>query len=219
MQSNPGPPWTRSETGWLEWVMPKVSAEHLAARRSGILKAALRCFSRNGVHATSMKDICRAANLSPGAVYRYFDGKERIVETLAEMAIERIQAFVEASTDEEITPETLARRLEELLEALERPENLETMRLDVVIWGEALRQPRVRRIYARGAARLRRSIAELALAAQAQGDLDRELDPRAVARVFMALFEGLALQKVSDPEADLRPALRVARRLLVGLQA
>ncbi len=199
--------------------MPKVSADHLAARRFGILKAALRCFSRNGLHATSMKDICRAANLSPGAVYRYFESKDRIVEALAELAVDRIHDFVEASTDDEITETTLAERLSELCKALDRPENLETMRLDIVLWGEALRQPRVLRIYARGAARLRKSIAELVLAAQAQGDLDPALDPRAVARCFVALFEGLALQKVSDPELDLEPALAVARRLFTGLNA
>ena len=141
--------------------MPKVSAEHLAARRYGILKAALPCFSRNGLHATSMKDICRAANLSPGAVYRYFDGKEKIIEALAEMVGERIHAFLAATADDEITTETLADRLAALCNALDRTENLETMRLYVLLWGEALRLPGVRRSYLRGAARLRRTIAEL----------------------------------------------------------
>ncbi len=197
--------------------MPKVSDEYLVARRSGILKAALRCFSRNGLHATSMKDICRAANLSPGAVYRYFEGKERIIEALAKMVGERIHAFLAATAEEEITTDTLADRLAALCQALDRPENLETMRLYVVLWGEGLRLPGVRRSYLRGTARLRRTIAELALAAQAQGDLDRDLDPRAVSRAFLALFEGLALQKVSHPELDLGPTLGAARAMLAGV--
>ncbi len=164
-----------------------------------------------------MKDICRAANLSPGAVYRYFDSKEKIVEALAEMVGERINTFLEATASEEITAESLADKLEVLCTALDRPENQETMRLDVVLWGEALRLPGVRRIYLRAAAELQRSIAELVLAAQAQGDLDPGLDPRAVSRAFMALFEGLALQKVSDPELDLEPALSTARAMFAGL--
>lgn len=199
--------------------MPKVSTEHLAARRSGILKAALRCFSRNGLHATSMKDICRAANLSPGAVYRYFEGKEKIVEALAEMVGERIHAFLAASATDEITAETLSDRLADLCHALDRPENLETMRLYVVLWGEALRRPEVRRIYLRSTATLRRTLAELVMAAQAQGDLDRGLDPKAVSRAFLSLFEGLALQKVCRPELDLGPALAAARSMLAGLSA
>lgn len=197
--------------------MPRVSEEHLAARRSGILRAALRCFSRNGLHATSMKDICRAANLSPGAVYRYFESKEKIVEALADMAGERIYAFLESAADEELTPDTLGELLADLCRTLERPENVETMRLDVVLWGEALRLPEVRRLHVRAAARLRRSIAELAAAAQAQGDLAPELDPRAVARTFVALFEGLALQKMLEPDLDLTPSLEVARSLFRSL--
>lgn len=165
-----------------------------------------------------MKDICRAANLSPGAVYRYFESKEKIVEALADMAGERIWAFLEASADDEITPESLAQRLTALCETLDRPENVETMRLDVVLWGEALRLPEVRRLHLRAAARLHRSIAELAAAARAQGDLDPGLDPRAVARVFVALFEGLALQKILEPELDLAPALEAARLMFRGLR-
>jgi AcrR family transcriptional regulator len=198
--------------------VPKVSVEHLAARRFGILKAALRCFSRNGLHATSMKDICRAANLSPGAVYRYFTGKEKIVEALADLAGERIHAFLEASSDDELTPESLADRLEALCQTLDRPENVETMRLDVVLWGEALRLPEVRRIHLHAATGLRRSIAELVAAAQAQGDLGPQHDPHAVARTFVALFEGLALQKVLEPDLDLTPAVEAARALFRGLR-
>lgn len=202
--------------------MPRVSAEHLEARRFGILKAALRCFSRNGLHATSMKDICRAANLSPGAVYRYFPSKEAIVEALAELARRRIGDFLEGLESAEppaTATGTLADRLEALCGALERPENLESMRLDVVMWAEALRLPEVRATYLRGAAALRRSIATLVLDGQAVGVVDPEADPEAVARLFQALFEGLALQKVLEPDRDLGPTLATARHLLGRLTA
>lgn len=59
-----------------ETLMPKVSDAHLEARREQILDAAEACFSREGFHQTSMQDICREAELSPGAVYRHFSSKE-----------------------------------------------------------------------------------------------------------------------------------------------
>ena len=55
--------------------MPRVSDEHLAARRQQILDAARACFLRNGFHATSMQDVIGEAGLSVGAVYRYFKSK------------------------------------------------------------------------------------------------------------------------------------------------
>ena len=63
--------------------MPKVSAAHVEGRRKQILAAACRCFSRNGVHGTTVRDICREAGLSTGAVYGYFKSKGEIVEGIA----------------------------------------------------------------------------------------------------------------------------------------
>ena len=48
--------------------MPKISDERRAARRMQILEAAWTCFQRQGLHATTMDDIIRAAGLSAGAV-------------------------------------------------------------------------------------------------------------------------------------------------------
>ena len=41
--------------------MPKVTEEHVAARRRQILSAALSCFAREGFHRTTMQDIFREA--------------------------------------------------------------------------------------------------------------------------------------------------------------
>jgi AcrR family transcriptional regulator len=71
--------------------MPRRPQEHLDARRRQILDAARRCFVRDGFHATSMQDVLAEAELSVGAVYRYFKGKDDIIaaivaEALAEVA-------------------------------------------------------------------------------------------------------------------------------------
>ena len=59
--------------------MPKVSDAHVEARRRQILDAAKACFSGQGFHQTSIQDICREAELSPGAVYKYFSSKDHII--------------------------------------------------------------------------------------------------------------------------------------------
>jgi TetR/AcrR family transcriptional regulator, transcriptional repressor of aconitase len=64
--------------------VPKVSEEHLDARRRQIVDAAIVCFARDGFHRATMQDICREARLSPGAIYRYFSGKDEIVEAIAD---------------------------------------------------------------------------------------------------------------------------------------
>jgi AcrR family transcriptional regulator len=58
---------------------PKVPKAYLEARHAEILEAAFKCFMEKGFHNTTMQDIYDATNLSPGAVYNYFPGKEDIV--------------------------------------------------------------------------------------------------------------------------------------------
>jgi AcrR family transcriptional regulator len=83
--------------------MPRVSQAHLDARRRQILDAARRCFVRNGFHATSMQDVLAEANLSAGAVYRYFRGKDEIIAAIAgEVVAEVAGALVVSSELEEL---------------------------------------------------------------------------------------------------------------------
>jgi AcrR family transcriptional regulator len=59
-----------------------------AARRDQttkrILDAARKCFVASGFQGASMHQICAAAEMSPGALYRYFPSKEAIINAIAE---------------------------------------------------------------------------------------------------------------------------------------
>ncbi len=57
---------------------PDVSDE----RKPQILMAAAELFSQRGIHASSMNEISKAANLSKAAVYHYYESKEAMVEAL-----------------------------------------------------------------------------------------------------------------------------------------
>lgn len=57
---------------------PRVPEEYLETRRRQILNAAWKSFSEKGFHKAMMKDIFEALQLSPGAVYNYFTGKDDI---------------------------------------------------------------------------------------------------------------------------------------------
>jgi AcrR family transcriptional regulator len=76
---------------------PKVPKAYLDARRAEILEAAAKCFMEKGFHNTTMQDIYRATNLSPGAVYNYFGSKEDIVFAAIEMSQERNSTMIESA--------------------------------------------------------------------------------------------------------------------------
>lgn len=65
----------------------KVAGKSTVARpdpRRRILDAAASCFTRLGFHGASMQEICAAAEMSPGALYRYFPSKEAIIIAIVE---------------------------------------------------------------------------------------------------------------------------------------
>jgi AcrR family transcriptional regulator len=53
-------------------------------RRSDILAAAKKVFAGKGYHATTIADIARAAELSYGSIYWYFDSKDALFHALME---------------------------------------------------------------------------------------------------------------------------------------
>ena len=63
--------------------MPKVSDEHLAARRSQILRGARRAFARWGYDGATVPKLEEAIGLSHGAIFSYFPTKLDLFVALA----------------------------------------------------------------------------------------------------------------------------------------
>ncbi|MGR6920063.1 TetR/AcrR family transcriptional regulator [[Actinomadura] parvosata] len=62
--------------------MSRTRSEQAVWRREQLLDAALRVFADKGVDGATVKDVAQAAEVTPGLLYRYFDSKEAMVETL-----------------------------------------------------------------------------------------------------------------------------------------
>jgi AcrR family transcriptional regulator len=182
--------------------VPKVTEAHLEARREQILKAAVCCFARNGYHATTMQDVCREAELSPGAVYRYFTGKHEILEAVFEQSMEdNVQMFSMLEQVED-PREALENMMEFGFRLLDDPAQHQDMRLGLILYGESLRDERMAKAYRRLFRRIVDHLQAAVEKAQRLGAVDPSIDARSYTRLMMALFEGFRLQKLLDPEVD-----------------
>ena len=70
-------------------------ARRAEGRRTEILRAAARVFRRSGFAAAGMRDIAAEADLSPGNLYHYFQGKDEILYFCQEQALERLLAALD----------------------------------------------------------------------------------------------------------------------------
>lgn len=67
-------------------------------RRDDILSAARRVFAEKGYHDTTMADVARAAELSYGLVYWYFDSKEALFISLMDSEELALRNHIDAAT-------------------------------------------------------------------------------------------------------------------------
>jgi AcrR family transcriptional regulator len=182
--------------------VPKVSDEHRAARRRQILDAAAACFARDGFHRTSMQDIVRESGISAGLVYRYFAGKDDVIAAIVTEWHDQRQVFATGPAAERIAAYL------DYLRSVGAPESAERVRLSVQIWAEAVRNPRVRELSRRNVDDPRAAVAALI------GQLVPGVDPDALARILIALYQGLLVQTVWDETIDNEAYVRTVAALL-----
>jgi AcrR family transcriptional regulator len=176
--------------------VPRVSAEHLAARRQQILDAARVCFARNGFHQTSMQDVIRQADLSVGAVYRYFPSKNELITALAGQIVDELANVFDALMAEDPPPPivTVMLRATDFARANSGPDG--ALRMAIQIWAESLRDPVLAEVVGGVYRRLRDIVVTFSERAIAAGSLPADADPLAVGSVLFALLPGYAVQRI-----------------------
>lgn len=196
--------------------MAKVTEAHVEARRQQILEASCKRFSQQGFHRTTVRDICRQAGLSSGAVYGYFKSKDEILEALAELGRQNTRALLEAARSDESPPRALTHLLETVVSCFDSDQSQEGIRLDVRLWGEALDTSRIRELFLEALPNTCAPVVELVREGQERGEISTQLEPDSVARVCVALWLGLQVQKALDPDAELAGCAKVISALFGG---
>jgi TetR/AcrR family transcriptional regulator, transcriptional repressor of aconitase len=174
--------------------MPKVTAQYRDARRDQILRAARRCFLRDGFHATSMQDLFAEAGLSSGAVYGYFPSKDDVIIAIAEDNVRHVVAMIhEVASGEPGRPiGTVLADMMTVVRAKDAEEGLAG--LAVLAWSEALRNPVLANRFVDLFAQIRADLTEIVSKHQEAGNLPRDVPAESLASLFLCIVPGYILQ-------------------------
>jgi AcrR family transcriptional regulator len=175
------------------------------ARRQQILDAACDCVRQAGFHGASMAEIAKAAGLSVGQIYRYFENKEAMIAAIvAQDLAEMREKFAEM---ESRPGELVDALVEHLPEAVDKCFDLGRAALTLEVLAEASRNTKV-------AAILRAADEQERVYAQTMLDRGRrpewtDAEFQARCEVVGLLFDGMIIRAVNHPDTDRESLTRV----------
>lgn len=167
--------------------------------KEALLEAAVRCIQGQGYAHTTQRDVLAASGANPRSIsYHYGSLEQLLAAGLAEAFRRRSEPVLDAAAQGVGSPlERLARSFLVLLDQLKSDRELAFALADGI---SQARREELRTVFAEHYANLRTQIAAVARAAlgerleAAGGDLD------ALAAGLLALFDGLVLQWLVEPD-------------------
>jgi AcrR family transcriptional regulator len=171
-----------------------------ANTRERLLVAARRVFARGGFHGASVEEIASEAGFSTGALYSNFDGKEDLFLVLMEREIdEHAREIADAVSARASVSERATGGARQWMTMIEREP--EVLLLFMEFWAYGVRDAGVRPKVAARFAQVRELITRLIADGVREFDLELDIPAEQLAVAIDALADGIARQKLADPEA------------------
>ena len=171
-----------------------------ANTRERLLAAARSAFARSGFHGASVEEIASEAGFSTGALYSNFDGKEDLFLVLMEREIDKHQREIAEAVRAQASMSARARGgAQQWMTMIDREPEL--LLLFMEFWAYGVRDARMRPRVAEQFARVRVLLTQLIVDGVRDFDLELDMPAEHLAVVIDALADGIARQKLADPDA------------------
>lgn len=188
--------------------MPKRNEKYMRDQRDAIAQAALDVLVENGVYETSLRDICKAASISIGALYTHFKTKDEAI--VAACALDFTESRNEPLTRD--WPEYV-RSLSEGLVAVRQQGSRQRkrFRLSLQFVAELSQMERT----PEGLAEIYQSVREMLVRnlrhLHSTGAVSLPLGLEKTADIHFQLFRGAHYQVASDPDLDAEYVVSILR--------
>ncbi|WP_182421983.1 TetR/AcrR family transcriptional regulator [Aureimonas sp. ME7] len=183
-------------------------------RRAQILSAARVCFARWGFHGASMNQICAEAQMSPGALYRYFPSKDAIIGAIAE---EQQVGAGECTAALQRPGPLLDRMVATAMDYLAASRDPESGGLMVEIHSESLRNTAVGARFCEIENTVRENFRAVLEDAKTRGEIAADLDIPIVLTMMFAIGDGLLMRLQFERDVELARIEPHLRRVVAGL--
>ena len=190
--------------------------------RERIIAATARVLARNGYDATTLREISREAQVAPGLVHYYFGGKDQLLVEVLQAAGRRFSQTMEQLVQHVPANRSLEAVLAQIHERVEQEPDVYRLRYESFSLGlhNALIEPKVREQLARRRKEIGSVMAKVfENMERTKGTKSSAFDPASLAALLLAIFDGLALQKIMDPTFDLDAPYEILAQMLDCFQS
>lgn len=163
----------------------------------------MTCFTRSGIHTSSMSEVITESGLSAGAVYLYFRSKDELIAAVAEDFLREILSGLDGVTDADpaLSPAQVANLLLDRITVDDERAPIRNLPLLMSVWGEGAREPAIHQLTSYWITELRRRItAALHRYETARG---LRIPAETLAPALMALVQGFLIQTALGGGPDL----------------
>jgi AcrR family transcriptional regulator len=203
-------------------LVPRLSAAQEQQVRDRIIRAAVEVFSEKGYHRATIADVVGRSGLSVGAIYTHFTGKEELFlqscDLISGQGLDELAIRLAPLTS---TADRLSMAIAYYVETIDAFQGAPGQVGLVRAWAEAGEEPGVREMLAHRRERLVGAAQLLLREGIAGGELPSWIDVDGLARGFLALLDGLLLQRIEAgdsyrPEESIRRATALLDVLLAS---
>ena len=205
--------------------MPRLSPAQEQQVRDRIIRAAVEVFAEKGYHRATIADVVARSGLSVGAIYTHFTGKEALFlqscDLMSGQGLDELAIRLAPLTS---TADRLRTAIAYYVETIDDFQGAPGQVGLVRAWAEATEEPGVRDMLVRRRERLVGAAQLLLREGVARGELPAWVDVDGLARGFMALLDGLLLQRIEAgegyrPEDSIRRATALLDAVLASATA
>lgn len=182
------------------------------ARRQQVLDAAAECFRRKGFHGASMAEIAKTAGMSPGHIYNLFENKDDVITAIVERDRDEIVRRIQETLEGEDVTSAMLGCIEE---NFQEPDREAEAALNIEVLAEASRNPKLAEVVVGSETMIRtKAMMLIRMALGPAADSLPADDIEARATVVGALFNGLMVLTVSQPDLNQPAVTRVMQRVM-----
>ena len=206
--------------------MPRITEERREARRQQILDAARACMLEHGLEAVSMEMIIARSGLSTGAIYRYFKGKDEIIEAAIAAAAREIGAAVapilaspEPGLPSQLVGRLLAAWISYSRSGVGAAAGNDRMPTALHGWSYAQTDPELKAALQAGLRGFRELCLPLIKQWQTDGVVSATVGPDALAQLILSIWLGFVAQRSLTGDADIHAHASALAALTTGRPA